>query len=140
MNKQIIIESCNNCPYCKDHHTDTLQIYLGTSCSHKESKKLHIFLGSWDDREKVHKSCPLDNDELGWLFVKDVQAPHGVPVWCWNPEWVSEDFNPEGIREGFWNDDGYWTTCGWDACQDVFTTIDNQIPVMWASRVQPKER
>lgn len=75
--------------------------------------------------------------ELNWQSVSETPAPHGIPVWCCNPAWINEDFNPEGIREGFWNDDGYWITCGWDPCNDVFTTIEQDTPTMWATRVKP---
>jgi hypothetical protein len=60
--KKIIIESCNNCPYCKDHYTSNMEIYTGTTCNHKDNRDgQKIYLGSHDDRQLIHKRCPLDD-------------------------------------------------------------------------------
>lgn len=73
-----------------------------------------------------------------WFVSTDIKPLYGVPVWLWSSEWVDEDFNPEGIREGFYNDDENWTSCGWNACQDVYTTDETSVPERWAYRIGPK--
>ena len=43
---QIIVTSCNECPYCKNHYSPNLHIYEGTTCSHKDNKSpIKVFLG-----------------------------------------------------------------------------------------------
>jgi len=80
----------------------------------------------------------LKDQVLIWHETSIITAPHGIPVWCWSDKWIDEDFNPEGVREGFYNDEGYWITCGWDACHDVYTTIEDEVPVKWAYRIKPR--
>jgi len=63
MNKIIIVTSCNECPYCKNYYTSTMRIYEGTLCIHPENKAEKMFyLGDWEDRCKIHKKCPLDDE------------------------------------------------------------------------------
>jgi len=72
-----------------------------------------------------------------WKNFADEKSPHGIPVLAWHPDWVHEDFNPTGVREGFWCDEGYFMSCGWDSCNDVFTTEDDIIPYFWAEKIMP---
>lgn len=74
---------------------------------------------------------------LNWISVKEHLPPHGVPVWFWSSEWVDPDFNPEGIREGFYAEDGGYTSCEWDPCHDVYATDEESIPTMWVLRCPP---
>jgi len=75
---------------------------------------------------------------LQWILVEETDSPHGVPVFLWSEEWIDDDFNPTGIREGhFVEGDGY-TSCGWDPCQDVFTTEERSTPTMWSFKIKPE--
>lgn len=47
----------------------------------------------------------------------------GVEVICFNKSWIDEDFNPNGIRIGFLNGDGDFTTAHWWDYQDTYMTI-----------------
>lgn len=80
----------------------------------------------------------LGDRALGWIGIDDALPPHGKPVWLWSPNWVDEDFNPEGVRDGFYNDEGIWTSCGWDPCHDVYTTDETSVPLKWAYKVSPQ--
>lgn len=58
-----------------------------------------------------------------WNNVRDKSPEHGVEVICFNKAWVNEDFNPSGIRIGFLNGDGDFTTAHWWDYQDTYVTI-----------------
>ena len=83
---------------------------------------------------------PIEADKVlkrQWISVKEKDSPHGIPVLLWSKEWVDEDFNPTGVREGHFVEGEGYTSCGWDACQDVFTTEENSYPSMWSKKVSP---
>lgn len=73
-----------------------------------------------------------------WSPVSLANPPHGVPVWLWSKEWIDEDFNPTGVREGHYIEDLGYISCGWDPCQDCFTTIENSKPEKWTFKIQPE--
>ena len=74
---------------------------------------------------------------VDWTPVETQTPPHGIPVWLWSKEWVDEDFNPTGIREGHFIEGEGYTSCGWDPCGDVFTTDEESIPTMFAYKRKP---
>lgn len=54
------------------------------------------------------------------------QPPTGIPLLCYHTDWIDEDFNPTGIREGFYNPNGDpddWTTAKWNNCSDRYMTF-----------------
>ena len=73
-----------------------------------------------------------------WILVKTQNSPHGIPVLLWSKEWVDEDFNPTSVREGHFVEGEGYTSCGWNPCQDVFTTEENSSPYMWAKKIGPR--
>lgn len=78
------------------------------------------------------KPCTM----LNWISTKEQLPPQGTPVWFWSNLWIDLDFNPEGIREGFYSEDGLYTSYGWDPCFDAYTTCED-VPKMWALRCPP---
>ena len=60
-------------------------------------------------------------------------------LYCSNhPDWVDEDFNPKGQREGFYNPNGEsddWTSAKWIPDQDCYAT-SYDMPTYWMP--QPK--
>ena len=68
----------------------------------------------------------------GWHKFSDEKPPKGVPVIAHHHLWVNEDFNPQGIREGFLMDNlaEDANVCDYDFCsahwwdyQDCYVTI-----------------
>ena len=60
-----------------------------------------------------------------WALVNE-QPPNGIPLVCYHPDWIDEDFNPNGVREGFYNLNGEpddWTTAKWNNCSDRYMTF-----------------
>ena len=60
------------------------------------------------------------NDDASekWQLAAYHLPPEGFPVACYHIDWVDLDFNPNGVREGFFNNNGEetdWTIVGWDA-------------------------
>lgn len=73
-------------------------------------------------------------DGVGFIAVADKHPPVGMPLMFYHPDWVCADFNPNGIREGFWNCNGTpedWTSARWNNDQDCYMT-DHQKPTHWA--------
>lgn len=58
-----------------------------------------------------------------WLKLKEEKPEMGKEVICFNPEWINEDFNPNGTRMGFLNGDETFTTAYWWDYQDCYMTI-----------------
>jgi hypothetical protein len=71
-----------------------------------------------------------------WNLVNETDSPPGEPVWLWSDEWVDHDFNPTGVREGNFIEGVGYVSCGWDPCNDVFTTDSDSLPVMWARKIR----
>ncbi len=40
---------------------------------------------------------------MNWKKFKEEKPPEGEEVLAYHPSWIDEDFNPRGIRIGFWN-------------------------------------
>lgn len=58
-----------------------------------------------------------------WKELKKEKPENGIEIICFNPEWIDEDFNPNGTRIGFLNDDYEFTTAYWWDYQDCYMTI-----------------
>lgn len=40
---------------------------------------------------------------MNWKKFKEEKPSEGEEVLAYHPSWIDEDFNPKGIRIGFWN-------------------------------------
>ena len=49
---------------------------------------------------------------MGWNKVSEKELPFGEEVIAFNEKWIDEDFNPNGTRVGFMQDDGTSTRDG----------------------------
>lgn len=68
-------------------------------------------------------TCVWFNNETNPLRPEDGE------VIGYHPNWVSEDFNPEGRRVGFIDDDGAFLSANWCNDQDTyFTDLDDTTP------------
>lgn len=72
------------------------------------------------------KSLHGIEDNNGWIKIeKESNLPEtGIEVLCFNENWIDEDFNPNGIRIGFLNDEE-WITAHWWNYQDTYMTISH---------------
>lgn len=52
----------------------------------------------------------------------------GVEVIAFSPEWIDEDFNPKGIRIGFFDGDGSFVSAKWIDYQDSYTEDNTVMP------------
>lgn len=76
-----------------------------------------------------------------WFSTNDKLPPDGTPVIFYHREWIDEDFNPHGQREGFYNgndEDTDWTSAAWNACQDCWMTVYIK-PSHWRERPSSPE-
>lgn len=56
-------------------------------------------------------------------FQPIASCPHDIPVLFYKKEWEDADFNPTGVREGFYNPNNLpedYTSAIWDGCQDCY--------------------
>lgn len=67
---------------------------------------------------------------LLWFAYEEKKPPFLTPIFCWHPDWVDEDFNPTGIREGYRLEDLGFISFKWDACADGLTA-HVQYPREW---------
>lgn len=76
-----------------------------------------------------------------WVSLDEmVSPPFSEPVDGYHPDWVDEDFNPDGIRECFWTgseDEPHWFCAAWLDYQDCYETVENQPPTHWRKRPAP---
>ena len=54
---------------------------------------------------------------MEWNKVSEKELPFGKEVIAFNKEWINSDFNPNGTRIGFLQDDGF-ISATWDGEQD----------------------
>jgi len=80
-----------------------------------------------------------------WIELKDKKPELGVEVLLFNKNWINEDYNPKGIRLGFWDDVSEWISTYWCNYHDEYHTRlsseddkhfedfkgKNQIPTHW---------
>ena len=107
---------------------------------YNKSKRLDNEFGQRDSilkRAECWFDLAAQVEDMRWRPIADKGAPHGIPVLLWKEEWVDEDFNPTGVRFGHFIEGEGYTSCGWNACQDTFTTEDESYPTLWSYLPQP---
>ena len=58
---------------------------------------------------------------MKWNKVSEKELPFGKEVIAFNKEWINSDFNPNGTRIGFLQDDGF-VSATWDDEQYCYDT------------------
>lgn len=56
---------------------------------------------------------------MKWNKVSEKEIPFGEEVIAFNEKWIDEDFNPNGTRVGFMQDDGF-VSATWNNEQDCY--------------------
>lgn len=62
---------------------------------------------------------------MNWKKYKEEKPPEGEEVLAYHPSWIDEDFNPRGIRIGFWNGGDDFKSAHWWDYQDCYITISH---------------
>lgn len=70
---------------------------------------------------------PADN----WFFYSQHKPQEGIEVLAFSPDWIHPDFNPRGVRLGFRNGFGEFTTARWEDYQDHYVTEEDSQPTLW---------
>lgn len=75
-----------------------------------------------------------------WRPISSLKQSDGA-VTLYAPEWVDDDFNPCGVREGFRNegDDGPIMCARWNDPCDRWETDDNCTATHWMPQPEPPE-
>lgn len=50
---------------------------------------------------------------MDWKKYKEEKPSEGEEVLAYHPSWIDEDFNPRGIRIGFWNGGDDFKSAHW---------------------------
>ena len=50
---------------------------------------------------------------MNWKKFKEEKPSEGEEVLAYHPSWIDEDFNPRGIRIGFWNGGDDFKSAHW---------------------------
>lgn len=77
-------------------------------------------------------------EKYQWKSIETLSLNDNV-VLLFSKEWVDPDFNPEGIREGFCNedDDGPIYSAAWNPCHDCWETVITEDATHWIPRLLP---
>lgn len=62
---------------------------------------------------------------MNWKKYKEEKPPVGQEVLAYHPDWVDDDFNPKGVRVGFWDGEDDFTSAHWWSHQDCYMTISH---------------
>lgn len=62
---------------------------------------------------------------MKWIDLKTEKPEVGQEVLLYNEKWIDEDFNPKGIRIGWFGDSSGWTSAYWCNYHDEYHTRDN---------------
>ncbi|WP_157665591.1 hypothetical protein [Marinobacter salarius] len=129
--------------FCLDGGHRTLKANTGKDCScPKYVRHPHC------DRYETRGCLPPKNP---WLSTPaapqaDEWAPYyeypqtGKPVLGYHPDWVDEDFCPDGVRECFTFGDGTeWQSARWDGYSDLWV-VEDGAPTLWIKHPQPPEQ
>ena len=75
---------------------------------------------------------------MAWYPIETLKCD-GEVVLLFSERWIDADFNPEGIREGFRNEDdsGPLYSARWNNCQDCWETDIGFEATHWTSRPAP---
>lgn len=73
---------------------------------------------------------------MEWILTQNDLPPECTIVWGYCDYWKDEDYNPEGVRECFYND-GIWISAKWNNEQDCFDTEDGIFPTHWMQLPKP---
>jgi len=61
------------------------------------------------------------------MAEKPLKQDDAMEVIGFHPEWIDEDFNPNGTRVGFVNADAGFTCARWCNYHDCYETVDNTL-------------
>ena len=89
------------------------------------------------NRARLNKAFDIaveaSKEKPGWISVDDripnVELPQEIEVIGFNPEWIHEDFNPNGTRMCSFTED-QWNSAEWDSDSDCYVHTE-QIPTHW---------
>ena len=71
---------------------------------------------------------------MEWNKVSEKEIPFGEEVIAFNKEWIDEDFNPNGTRVGFMQDDGF-VSATWNSENDCYDAMKKEMIIIRAFQV-----
>ena len=60
-------------------------------------------------------------------------APEDEDILLFSEDWQDTDFNPSGIRDGYWSEDVGWVSAKWNECHDSWDSVQC-FPTHWAEK------
>lgn len=101
----------------------------------------------WTDNgeyELICTECGAHEDHTPvpgvWYPIEDIDGMEHthVSLLLYSPAFVDPDFNPEGVLEGHYQDEGGWTAAVWNDSQDCFNTVMCLEPTHYMIKSTPK--
>lgn len=77
---------------------------------------------------------------MNWKKFKEEKPTEGKEVLAYHPSWIDEDFNPRGIRIGFWNGGDDFKSAHWWDHQDFMEFLRNVAADIWVEYTEPEQR
>lgn len=75
---------------------------------------------------------------MNWISVKDeLPKPEDNEVIGFSPDWIDEDFNPNGTRVCFPSGMGGWISAKWCYTYEVYVETDETQPTHWMRIPKP---
>ena len=66
---------------------------------------------------------------MSWIPIDAPLNPdEGIEMIAFHPDWIDEDFNPKGIRIGFFDGDGSFVSAKWIDHQDSYIEDNTVMP------------
>lgn len=75
--------------------------------------------------------------KLEWVSIED-RLPDRYPVWLYHKDWIDQDFNPAGTRDGFakYGNPDNWISAQWDGNLGRYVT-SSDVPTHWQRQFLP---
>ena len=67
------------------------------------------------------RGAQWSDENPNWIKTEDELPPEGTEVIAFHHKWIDEDFNPNGTRVGFMQDDGF-ISATWNNDDDCYDT------------------
>lgn len=95
--------------------------YIKEKYSHLDHCFIEVDNDKKEKQEAFRKGAKWADEHPYWHKTSEEMPEFGVEVIAYHEKWIDEDFNPNGTRAGFIQDDGF-TSASWNNEQDCYNT------------------
>lgn len=95
--------------------------YIKEKYSHLDHSFIEVDNDKKGKQDAFREGAKWADEHPYWHKTSEEMPEFGVEVIAYNEKWIDEDFNPNGTRVGFIQDDGF-TSANWNNEQDCYDT------------------